>query len=89
MLYYVKNKSGNVSDVTEEIYNRLLDNDAYECWTEDPYANLPQEVTDNTPKSTDYTVREFVELAKDMNQEDLRAMIPESEERTTITDLLD
>lgn len=46
MYYYVKNESGNVSDVTEEIYNRLQDNDAYECWKEDPYKDLPEEVTD-------------------------------------------
>lgn len=46
MYYYVKNESGNVSDVTEEIYNRLKDNDAYECWKEDPYKDLPEEVSE-------------------------------------------
>lgn len=48
MYYFVKNESGNVSDVTEEIYNRLKDNDAYECWKEDPYKDLPKEVTEMT-----------------------------------------
>lgn len=56
MKYYVKNPSGGVSTTTEKIYNRLLANDEYECWTVDPYENLPPEVEEVLLESADYPV---------------------------------
>lgn len=57
MLYYVKNKSGNISDVTERIYKRCQKDDEYECWTEDPYKSVPKEVEDNAEPEKEYPVR--------------------------------
>lgn len=89
MLYYVKNSSGNVSDVTERIYNDLKGSDEYECWTEDPYENLPDEVAGMQKTSTDYTAKEAREIAKEMNPEDRAAFIGDDEDRVTVTRLLD
>lgn len=58
MKYYVKNPSGNVSDVTEKIYKQRQRNDEYKCWTEDPYKEVPKEVEDNAVEdTTEYPVR--------------------------------
>lgn len=89
MYYYVKNESGNVSDVTEEIYNRLKDNPAYECWKEDPYKELPKEVQQVVEKSTDYTVREATEKMSEMSDSEKEAFVAEDEDRKTILKQLD
>lgn len=84
MYYFVKNESGNISDVTEEIYNRLKDNGAYECWTEDPYKDLPAEVTEMTQdKSTDYTIADLKEMRDDFSGEEWEAFT-EGDKRKTV-----
>lgn len=93
MYYYVKNESGNVSDVTEEIYNRLKNNDSYECWKEDPYKDLPEEVTEMVDEgvpykgksSTDYTIAELKEMRDDFSDENWEEFI-EGDERKTVPD---
>lgn len=85
MYYFVKNESGNVSDVTEEIYNRLKDNDSYECWKEDPYKDLPEEVTEMVDESTNYTIAELKEMRDDFSDENWEAFI-EADERKSVPD---
>ncbi len=87
MKYYVKNPSGGVSQTTEKIYNRLLDNDDYECWTVDPYENLPEEVEEILGRSTDYPVLKVREMVADMDESEIEDFI-EGDTRKTVQALI-
>lgn len=89
MQYFVKNESGAIFDVPKWIYEERLEDDSYECWTEDPYKELPDEVTENVLSSGDYTVKEAKEMAEDMTDQELEQFIDEGEDRKGILELLD
>lgn len=91
MLYYVKNKSGNISDVTERIYKRCQKDDEYECWAEDPYKEVPKEVEENkveeTPPegygtSTDHTIRELNDMRASFSDEDWKEFTKNDERKS-------
>lgn len=83
MLYFVENESGNVSDVTEKIYNRLKNKKDYKCWTEDPYAQLPE--VETIGSSTDYTISELRRMRDDYSDSEWKEFTKGDQRKTIDT----